>query len=260
MRPKILLLFLLGWVGMVSAQEIKIGERFTFKAPARHATTDVKKTEMYDPTTNNPNYLEDGAKYKIVDIVGNNITVKIDPVFVEPKKGFTGVSKAAYYNYKLFSITKEEFLAKAESLPETPDRFSVGILTLPFKFRPQDEKTFEAQFNLSSTLNWRIGKFYSTDYYIQVGAGLGSVELNSNNSLGIGPDENINAATLTMFTGLMLQYKKIQAGIYCGVDQINNQQHYQWRNNGNLWFGFGVGYQLFNVDLGGGSNKDKQQP
>jgi len=259
MRTKILLLFLLGWVGMAFGQEIKIGERFTFKTPAKHSATDAKITGIYNNTTTNPNYLEDGIKYKIVDISGDNISVIVDPPFIKPKDESTEISKASYYNYKLFSITKEEFQTKAEETPETPDRFSIGILTLPFKFRPQDEKTFEAQFNLSSTLNWRLTNFPTTNVYLQLGAGLGSVELNSNNSLGIGPDENINAATLTMFTGLMLQHKKVQAGIYCGVDQINNQQHYQWRNNGNLWFGFGVGYQLFNVNLGGGNSKNEQK-
>lgn len=251
MRTKILLLFLLGWVGMVSAQEVKIGERFTFKTPAKHSATDAKITGIYNNATTNPNYLEDGIKYKIVDISGDNISVIVDPPFIKYKDESTEISKASYYNYKLFSVTKEEFLVKATKIEDSPDRFSIGILTLPFKFRPQDEKTFEAQFNLNSTLNIRLRSFYTTDFYLQLGAGLGSVELNSGNSMGIGVDENINAATLTMFTGLMLQYKKVQAGIYCGVDHINNQQHYQWKNNGNLWFGFGIGYQLFNVDLGG---------
>lgn len=257
MKTKIVLLFLLGWVGIVFGQEIKIGQRFTFKAPAKHFKTDLNNAKLLDTITKNPNYLEEGIKYKIADIVKDTITVKVDPPFKKLKKRSTAISKANYYNNKLFNITKEEFLAKVEEIPDEPDRFSVGILTLPFKFRPQDERTFEAQFNLSSTLNWRITKAYSTDFYLQVGAGLGSVELNSNNSLGIGADENINAATLTLFSGLMLQYKKVQAGIYVGVDQINNQQHYQWRNNGNLWFGFGVGYQLFNVDLGEGGDKDQ---
>ena len=70
-------------------------------------------------------------------------------------------------------------------------------------------------------------------------------------------DENINAATLTMFGGMMLQYKKVQAGIYFGVDHINNQNHYQWKNNGNLWIGFGVGYQLFNVNLEDSKKENK---
>ncbi|WBV61771.1 hypothetical protein PFY12_06515 [Chryseobacterium camelliae] len=258
MKTKILSLFLLGCAGIAFGQEIKIGQRFTFKAPAKHTGTDLKKAELYDGATKNPNYLEDGIKYEIADVTDKNIIVKVDPPFRVLEEGSTAIPKASYYNYKLFTVTKEEFLAKAEEVPEKPDRFSVGILTLPFKFRPQDEKTFEAQFNLNSTLNWRVGKFYSTDFYVQIGAGLGSVELNSNNSLGIEADKNINAATLTMFSGLMLQYKKVQAGIYCGVDQINNQKHYQWNNNGNLWFGFGVGYQLFNVDLGGDTKKSTQ--
>lgn len=244
---KIKLLILLLWAGVVWGQEIKIGQLFTLITPAKHSKTDLNNSNIY--VNDFPNYLEDGIKYKIVNITGNVITVMVSPAFNDLKDK-SKISKATYYNYKLFDMNKDEYLAKAKNQEEIPDRFSIGILTLPFKFRPQDEKTFEAQFNLNSTLNMRLGSLWSTYYYLQLGAGLGSVELNSNNSLGIGVDENINAATLTMFSGIMLQYKKVQAGIYVGVDHINNQNHYQWRNNGNIWFGFGVGYQLFNIGLG----------
>ena len=53
-----------------------------------------------------------------------------------------------------------------------------------------------------------------------------------------------------MLVGLMIQYKKVQAGIYFGTDFINNQTFYQWNYQGKPWFAFGVGYQLFNVGLG----------
>lgn len=48
----------------------------------------------------------------------------------------------------------------------------------------------------------------------------------------------------------MIQYKKVQTGIYVGTDFINNQTHYQWKYHGKAWFAFGVGYQLFNVGSG----------
>lgn len=243
--------------GMVWGQEDvlpKIGDIVKLKTYTSHSQTQSLKKALSNPnltkdTVNlEPVYLDPNVKFKIMEVTPTSYKIVAWPPFKPLKNNKKGNSY--YYNYKVFEVPKDEFLSKAAIPEDEPDRFSIGILTLPFKFRPQDEKTFEAQFNLSSTLNVRIDKFMGTDFYIQVGAGLGSVELNSNNSLGIGADENINAATLTMFSGLMLQYKKVQAGIYVGVDHINNQNHYQWKNNGNMWFGFGVGYQLFNVGLG----------
>lgn len=48
----------------------------------------------------------------------------------------------------------------------------------------------------------------------------------------------------------MLQYKKVQTGIYLGTDFINNQTHYQWQYQGKSWFALGIGYQLFGVGIG----------
>ena len=90
---------------------------------------------------------------------------------------------------------------------------------------------------------------------LQIGAGIGSVNLNSSNASGITDGKAQDVATLNFFSGLMLEYKKVQAGIYVGVDQINNQSEYQWNSNGNLWFGFGIGFNVFKISLG---EKEKQ--
>ena len=100
-----------------------------------------------------------------------------------------------------------------------------------------------------------MSSFFGTDFYLQVGAGIGSVGLNSSNATGIN-DKPQDVAIITGLTGLMLQYKKVQAGLYLGVDHINNQADYQWKSNGNIWFGFGVGYELFKVNL---TEKNKKQ-
>ncbi|HRA73806.1 MAG TPA: hypothetical protein PLB11_13410 [Flavobacterium sp.] len=76
------------------------------------------------------------------------------------------------------------------------------------------------------------------------------MELNDVNAKGITDKATIKANALSMLVGLMIQYKKVQAGIYFGTDFINNQTFYQWNYQGKPWFAFGVGYQLFNVGLG----------
>lgn len=138
-----------------------------------------------------------------------------------------------------------------------PDRFNIGILTLPFKFRYQGDKSFESEFNLNSTLAYRLFSIGGGHLFIQVGAGIGGAELNDVNSKGIIDKATIKANALSMLGGLMIQYKDVQAGIYYGADFINNQTFYQWSCQGKPWIAFGVGYQLFNVGLGQGK-KDNQ--
>jgi len=69
-----------------------------------------------------------------------------------------------------------------------PDRFTIGILTLPFKYRPQSDKSFDSDFNLNSTLGVRFYSLGGGHLYGQVGAGIGGVELNAINAKGITED------------------------------------------------------------------------
>ncbi|MGJ8760937.1 MAG: hypothetical protein ACSHXA_10370 [Polaribacter sp.] len=158
------------------------------------------------------------------------------------------------YNDKIYYINKNDFERSYEEyVPE--DKLSIGLLTLPFKARPQDDFSFDTEFNLSTTLNYKFYKVYNAKVNAQIGAGIGSVNLNSSNASGITDDKAQDVATLNFFGGLMLEYKKVQAGIYVGVDQINNQSEYKWNSNGNLWFGFGIGFNVFKISLG---EKDEQ--
>ncbi len=250
---KLLLLTILLFGINSFGQEIKVGQRFILKAPTKHSKTDLSKENIYDTVTKNPNYLGSRVKYKIVEIVNDSIIKVIaDPPFNELKKGSKKISKATYYNYKLFNISKADFLTKAEdaSQYDLPDRFNIGILTLPFKFRNQGDKSFESEFNLNSTLALRLKSIGGGHLFAQAGAGIGGVELNDVNAKGITDKATIKANALSMLVGLMIQYKKVQAGIYFGTDFINNQTFYQWNYQGKPWFAFGVGYQLFNVGLG----------
>lgn len=128
-------------------------------------------------------------------------------------------------------------------------------MTLPFKARPQNDFTFDSEFNFNSTLNWSFWYPNNLSVNLQIGAGLGTVGLNTSNSNGLEIDEAQDVSTITFLSGFMIQYKKVQAGIYIGVDNINNQNNYQWHSNGNMWFGFGKGYDLFSISLASESNK-----
>ena len=159
-----------------------------------------------------------------------------------------------FYNEKIYTVSKSDFDLSAVSIEEKK-RISIGILSLPFKARPQDSFSFDTKFNLNTTLNialWHLG-----DYSLngQFGAGIGSVSLNSNNAPGLMEDQDQDIATLTFLSGIMLSHNNVQVGLYIGVDQINNQDTYQWDDNGNLWFAFGIGYDLFNIASANKKNK-----
>lgn len=163
------------------------------------------------------------------------------------------------YNDKKFMVDSVSFYNSViQKVNKNSDRVSFGLLTLPFKFRFLDDKSFETNFNLNTTLNIRITQLWNAGFYGQVGAGIGNTNLYNSNAVGVSTGEEINAATLTLLSGVMLQYKKVQAGIYLGWDHINNQKNYQWQYNGKPWFGFGVGYQLFKIDLGGSKDANNQ--
>ncbi len=246
MKKSIILIVILFFFGSLTAQEFKIGDIIQFKAPARPVGTDVNITKSYDEATKTQYLLERNVKFIIIDNNDNKYKIEAIPFLPLKKENAKQRDKSDYYNSKIFTLEKNEFISKA-IIP--PDKWSIGLLSLPFKFRPQDDKSFDTEFNLNSTLNYRIGNFWGTDLHAQIGAGIGSVGLNTNNAPGLEEGKAQDIATLAMLAGVMLQFKKVQAGLYIGVDHINNNDNYNWKSNGNVWFGFGVGYELFKISL-----------
>ena len=172
------------------------------------------------------------------------------------KYGEDPIEFTELYNNKIYSVSKSDFDLAAYKVEDTSP-LSLGILTLPFKARPQDSFSFDTEFNLNTTLNITLFPIKDYTFNLQLGAGIGSVNLNSNNSPGITDDKAQDVATLTFLSGLMFQHNKLQIGLYLGTDQINNQDNYRWENNGNLWFAFGVGYDLFDIVKSGTNGEQK---
>lgn len=170
--------------------------------------------------------------------------------YIEKKKKENGgkvpLDYSEYYNEKIYTVSKADFDLSAV-IVEEKKKISVGILTLPFKARPQNDFSFDTEFNLNTTLNINLAHFDDYSFNGQIGAGIGSVGLNSNNASGLMENQDQDVSTLTFLFGLMLSHNNVQVGIYAGIDHINNQDNYNWNGNGKFWFAFGVGYNLFDI-------------
>lgn len=227
------------------------------------AQTNVQPLVAGKALTNNADFLETGIKFKVLSKLDDEVLLQalnFDEISTDKKTKYQAKygkpikDLSEIYNNKIYTISRSDFDSNAEKFVPK-ERLSIGLLTLPFKARPQNDFTFDTEFNLNSTLNWSFAYANTVSINLQVGAGIGTVGLNTSNSKGLADDEAQDVSTITFMSGLMLQYNKVQAGIYIGVDNINNQSNYQWESNGNIWFGFGIGYDLFNLSLASESNK-----
>lgn len=193
-------------------------------------------------------YIDADVRFRTVTINEETVTIKalnFTPLDKPPKNY---VDKSDIYNNKIFVISRTDFNAFAKKyIPK--ERLSIGLLTLPFKARPQGDFTYDTEFNLNTTLNWAVHHWKSSSFNLQVASGIGTVGLNAANSNSSKEDQAQDVSILTFAFGAMIQEKRTQFGLYIGVDQINNQAKYQWKPNGNLWFGIGIGYNIFKVPL-----------
>lgn len=201
----------------------------------------LKFENITDTDKDTTQFLEPNIKFLVNKIDNDSVALKA--------LNFSDAEKSKIYNNKIYYISKSEF-DKSAIVEKQKEKLSVGLLTLPFKARPQDDFSFDTEFNLSTTLNWNFYRVYDAHLNFQIGAGIGSVNLNTSNASGITDLKAQDVATLNLFSGLMIEYKGVQAGLYMGVDQINNQSQYQWQHNGNIWFGFGIGFNVFKISLG----------
>lgn len=203
-------------------------------------------------------YIDADVRFRAITIKEKIVTVKalnFNPL-KEPKKN--QIDKSDVYNNKIFVINRTDFDQFAKKyVPK--ERFSLGLLTLPFKARPQGDFTYDTEFNLNSTLNYAVKYWGDFSFNLQFASGIGTVGLNAANSNSSIEDQAQDVSILTFAFGLMFQEKRTQFGAYLGVDQINNQSKYQWKPNGNLWFGVGIGYNIFKVPLKSIKEEPKQK-
>lgn len=225
-------------------QELKKGDQLTLKTPVK---VDGQPIKMNGVEGDVATYLEDGYIFKVIKKEGGKTQLKA--LNFEDAK----VPPGSLYNSKIYTVLDTDLIDNFK-IREQKDRLSIGIITLPFKYRPQSPESFETEFNINTTLNVYWMDAIGGSLHFQVGTGFGSVRLDPLNS-SLLAENSTNAISLGFIAGPMFQYKNVQFGIYSGVDIINNNSKHQWAHNGNLWFGLGIGYNLFKIDFGGEKNK-----
>ncbi|WP_159090868.1 hypothetical protein [Aquimarina aquimarini] len=236
------------------------------EAPIKVITSYKEKLNKNGSRTVNPKnskiFLDDGYRYKVISIDTTNKITTLEAINFKWK--LSGSSLRKSYNSIIYEVNSDDLNKYATTKIPKPSTkkekeegaYSIGLLTLPFKARPVRSEgggtgnlEFDTEFNLSSTLNIRLTEIQKASFNLQLGAGIGSVGLNKNNANSLPDEEPQDVTTLTGLTGIMLQYKKVQFGLYAGVDYINNQKTFDWQSNGNIWFGVGIGYQIFNLQF-----------
>lgn len=225
---------------MFFSQELKKGDQIVLNTPI---VVEKGTIVINDAKGSIATHLAEGYIYKVVKIEGNKTQLKALNFDIDDDK-----INADLYNSKIYTVLDTD-LDDNYTIKEYKDKLSIGIITLPFKYRPQNKESFETEFNINTTLNYSIVNFYNASFNIQGGTGFGSVRLDELNS-NVSAENAVNAISLGFIVGPMVQYKNVQFGLYSGVDIINNNSQLNWSHNGKLWFGLGIGYNLFKIDVG----------
>lgn len=260
---KNLILIIILSTQVLFSQDLKTGDLIRFKASIITKDNDTLPSNIIFKIQN---IIENSSvnveaipfsenKFKIIEIDGKKVIRKI-------KKGkivrafdydsanlcYRAISSqkdfSELYNGKIFKIettTLKENFEKATAY----DRVTLGVLSLPIKFRFQDG-SFDTNLNIGATAGLRLftNQFSPYAFYVQAGLNLGTTKLTSSNS-AVEAEKEINATTGTFILGAMFQYKKIQTGLYLGYDFISNQKEYNWDYNGRPWLSIGFGVDLF---------------
>jgi len=126
---------------------------------------------------------------------------------------------------------------------------AVGSAFLPAKIRFGNGKDryfdFSPEFSLGSTLGARLALQKSEKNYLNIlaGAGFSFVELDSTNTLGA-VHINSKLPAFTTSTGLMLEVKHLNIGLFSGIDLISGANGRIWQYQAKPWLSIGLGMQF----------------
>ncbi len=176
------------------------------------------------------------------------------------RKANNHFTKQKYFKVKIALI--DEYATKYNYVSPS---LAFGVLNFPFKFRNTEGNTdFSGAFNFGTAIGYKFPHKSSDKFTwsILTGYSISNVVLDSV-STSKNQDDLTSTNNFTAFSfsiGLMLEYEKIQAGLFLGWDYLNriNQDQYDWKYQGKPWISVGFGYSIFSNEKSGTVNKEKQ--
>lgn len=147
------------------------------------------------------------------------------------------------------------FITRSYNRPFSGTSITGGVTVMPFKFRPRvkmdNEKggfefSKDIQLGLTGGIKQRMNHY--NPYYLNVliNVGISSVTMDSYNTLGK-ITNSTDIAALTFAYGVVLDFSKIQLGIFAGTDHVSDRNRNDWIYQGKLWWSVGFGYSIFSV-------------
>jgi hypothetical protein len=159
--------------------------------------------------------------------------------------------------FRYFLLSKSDFEGKSVlSTGCNCGELVGGSLTVPIKMRFDglDNKVripnvqdFSKDITIGAVAGWRFqcARCKTISFVPFVGLGITSISLDSANTNGAIISAS-DRSGITATTGIMIENKKgLQVGLMVGWDYLGRKENIDWMNNGNMWFGFGVGFALF---------------
>jgi len=171
---------------------------------------------------------------------------------------------------RYFIIRMSVFKAHAKKVPTkiiTKGALGFGILNYPFKLRIQPHiNDFTGSFNVGAAVSYtyKHDSLKKWTYSHVLGIGISSITLDKaavNTDTGaIGSTNSL--AALTLSYGFMVQYDKVQLGVFIGWDRISNLNNntYGWKYQGNPWISIGLGLSIFSTSNNTQLQKNDTQP
>ncbi len=251
------------------------------------------KLEMYDlindkPFLNKTKVARKGWKFKIDHYVDGGVIIrfwpwnssKYDDEFYQEVK-IVGKKKKYlpiyfYMDDATFDNATEEYVIQEK---EGKLSAQVGVVTIPIKLRPSNDEKYESTgendfnndrvgqlirpfdfdggFNLGLSLGLRYD--FDEEYHFIVVGGINIASEKIDNSVlrRIKVEENLNEASVSPFTGLILGRGNSQVTLLVGWDYLSGNIGDNWVYQGKPWVGVGLGLNIFNVNLG--SSKENKE-
>lgn len=132
---------------------------------------------------------------------------------------------------------------------------TAGAAVLPFKLRPQ-----YGEFTKDLALSGLVGASFHP-YRREVnsvkglfGIGISSISLDSANTDGKVLQSSDRAA-ITISTGLVFEWEKVQLGLFLGWDHLNKSDRKLWVYQGAHWLALGIGVSIFSDEKDAVSDK-----
>lgn len=233
-----------------------------------------------------------GQKFRVINVVSGFAVLQVLDYTTENKSTNTITEQPNFYRYnfdgdnadysalsapernarfygdvqRYFKVSTDVLDANASRLDRVNFALAVGVINYPFKYRPQKgHPDFSGAFNFGVAVGVKLPHKESlkfthsiiTGYSIsQVSLDTSTVTKNKAEVIG-----NNNFAAFSFSVGYMVEYDRVQAGVFLGFDQMGklNNDHFGWIYQGKPWLSVGIGYSIFSTSKPAPNLKAVQQ-